>query len=307
VRRAFPWALLGLVGLAAAAAAALGATGAPGAPGVTPSQWVANVLTTTAQAGTAHLSYSHITTSPNPGLRATVSGSGVVDFSEGDVRVTEVDHQVEFEGVAAGPSRATPTVIAGEAIAIGTVVYQRLSPLGLGPRFSSVDVPFTKVSVPRQPRTELGLSFALDAAAGLADLNGIEPVVGVRDLGRATVDGQATTRYLVQTAPPRLCPPVRKTAVVTTEGPSVIWVDSRGRLVRVLSSSHFSGRLPAAARRWPGFSQLPIGPSTTTDTLNFSAFGAPVHVTAPLPGAMALEQRSSTGSASFVVGHSCNS
>lgn len=66
MRRLVPWVLLGLVGLATAAAAALGAAAA--------------VLAATAQAGTAHFSYSHVTASPNPVLRGTLSGSGVVDF-----------------------------------------------------------------------------------------------------------------------------------------------------------------------------------------------------------------------------------
>ena len=128
--------------------------------------------------------------------------------------------------------------------------------------------------------------------------------MAVHDLGPSTVDGHATTRYLVQNAPVHTCPSVRKTAVVTTEAPSVIWVDGRGRLVQARSSSRFNGVLPAAARKLPGFAQFPTGPSATTDTLTFSSFGAPVHITPPPRGEMALEQRSSTGSASFrIVGH----
>jgi hypothetical protein len=308
MRRLVPWVLLGLVGLATAAAAALGAAGAPAAPVVTPAQWVAAVLATTAQAGTAHFSYSHVTASPNPDLRGSLSGSGVVDFSQGNVSVTEVDHQIEFEGGPTGLTRPVPTTTNDEEIVIGGVMYSRLSPDAFGAQITEADFPFTKVSVPRQPRAELGLSFALDASAGLGDLEGIEPVVAVHDLGPSTVDGQATTRYLVQNAPVHACPPVRKTAVVTTEAPSVIWVDGRGRLVQARSSSRFNGVLPAAARKLPGFAQFPTGPSATTDTLTFSSFGAPVHITPPPRGEMELEQRSSTGSASFrIVAHPCNS
>ena len=228
MRRLVPWVLLGLVGLAIAAAAALGAAGSPAAPGVTPAQWVAAVLATTAQAGTAHFSYSHVTASPNPDLRGSLSGSGVVDFSQRNVRVTEVDHQVEFEGGPAGLTRPVLTTTSDEEIVIGGVMYSRLSPDAFGAQIAKADFPFTKGSVPRQPRAELGLSFALDAGAGLGDLEGIEPVVAVHDLGPSTVDGQATTRYLVQNAPVHACPSARKTAVVTTEAPSVIWVDGRG-------------------------------------------------------------------------------
>ena len=308
MRRLVPWVLLGLVGLAIAAAAALGAAGSPAAPGVTPAQWVAAVLATTAQAGTAHFSYSHVTASPNPDLRGSLSGSGVVDFSQRNVRVTEVDHQVEVEGGPAGLTRPVLTTTSDEEIVIGGVMYSRLSPDAFGAQITEADFPFTKVSVPRQPRAELGLSFALDAGAGLGDLEGIEPVVAVRDLGPSSVDGQATTRYLVQNAPVHACPSVRKIAVVTTEAPSVIWVDGRGRLVQARSSSRFNGVLPAAARKLPGFAQFPTGPSATTDILTFSSFGAPVHITPPPRGEMALEQRSSTGSASSrIVGRTCNS
>jgi len=309
MRRLVPWVLLGLLGLATAAAAALGAAGAPAAPVVTPAQWVAAVLATTAQAGTAHFSYSHVTASPNPDLRGSLSGSGVVDFSQGNVSVTEVDHQIEFEGGPTGLTRPVPTTTNDEEIVIGGVMYSRLSRDAFGAQITEADFPFTKVSVPRQTRAELSLSFALDASAGLGDLEGIEqPVVAVHDLGPSTVDGQATTRYLVQNAPVHACPSVRKSAVVTTEAPSVIWVDGRGRLVQARSSSRFNGVLPAAARKLPGFAQFPTGPSATTDTLTFSSFGAPVHITPPPRGEMALEQRSSTGSASFrIVAHPCNS
>jgi len=309
MRRLVPWVLLGQLGLATAAAAALGAAGAPAAPVVTPAQWVAAVLATTAQAGTAHFSYSHVTASPNPDLRGSLSGSGVVDFSQGNVSVTEVDHQIEFEGGPTGLTRPVPTTTNDEEIVIGGVMYSRLSPDAFGAQITEADFPFTKVSVPRQTRAELSLSFALDASAGLGDLEGIEqPVVAVHDLGPSTVDGQATTRYLVQNAPVHACPSVRKSAVVTTEAPSVIWVDGRGRLVQARSSSRFNGVLPAAARKLPGFAQFPTGPSATTDTLTFSSFGAPVHITPPPRGEMALEQRSSTGSASFrIVAHPCNS
>jgi hypothetical protein len=300
MRRVIPWTLLGLVGLAAGAAAALGAVGAPdvrGTPGVTPAQWVANVLATTAQAGTAHFDYTHVTTSPNPDLRGTANGRGVVDFSRGSVRVTEVDRQIEFEGGPAGPSHAILSVTSDEEIIVGTGLYQQLFPVVPGAHFPKSDFPFMKISVPRQPRAKLGLSFALGAASGLGDLDGTEPVVAVRDLGPAIVDGQASTRYLVQTAPVQACLSVHTNAPVSTESPSLIWVDGHGRLVRVRSTSRFSGRLTAGARTPPGFAQFPTGPIASTDTLTFSAFGAPVRISAPAPGVTAPEHGFSVGSA----------
>jgi hypothetical protein len=300
MRRAIPWVLLSLLGLVTVATAALGAAGSPTTPGATPSQWVAGVLATTARAGSAHLIYAHVTASPNPDLRGTTSGQGVVDFSRGSVRVTQVDHEVEFEAGPTGPARAVPSVTDEEGIILGSVMYARISPAALGTHVTEADFPFMKESVPRQPRAELGLSFAFDAPAGLGDLAGIEPVVDVRDLGSATLDGRATTEYLVETAPLQPCPPVRKTAIVTTEGANRVWVDGHGRLVQVRTSSHFSGHLPAAVRKLPSFARFPVGPITTTDTLTFSAFGAPVHIAAPPPSTLSPQEHSSTGYSSSV-------
>ncbi len=294
MRRVLPWALLSVVGLAAAGAAAVGAAETPSP---TPAQWVAGVLATTAQAGSARFHYVHVTSSPNPDLHAALSGSGVVDFANGDVRVTEVDHQVEFEGEGSGPIRAVPTTTTEEAVAIGRVTYQRtFLPGGAGGEF--IELP----TLARPPQPAPALTLALNAGVAIGALEGPEPVVAVRDLGPARIGRIATTEYEVQTAPLVPCPSAHQTAPVSTQAPSLVWLDAHGRLVQVRSREWFSGRLPAGVRRQAPFAHIAIGPSTTTDTLTFSDFGTPVHITAPPASALAPSLGSSTG---FAVSRPC--
>jgi len=300
MRRLLPWALVGLLGILTAAAAAFGAAGAPNAASTTSAtaaQWVAGVLSATARAGTANFSYVHVATSPNPDLRSAARGNGVVDFSRGNFRVTEVDHETEFSGGSGGPLRAVHFAVSAEEIAIGSVTYQRLSPFASSAVAASPHLPFLKHSVPRRPRAELGLSYALEASAALVGLDGSEQVVSVHDLGRVGVNRVATTEYRVVTAPFPACPSAPKVAPVVSQGPTLLWIDAQGRIVRVRSTSHVSGVLPSAARALPAFAGYPVGPVTSTDTLTFGGFGAPVHIAAPPPSALPLGERSSTGGA----------
>jgi hypothetical protein len=276
VRRLVPLALVGLLGLGVAAGAAIGAAGSPppGPPalssGPTPAEWVAHLLAATAGAGTAHFAYTHVTTSPVPDLRSTLRGSGMVVFGRGDVEVTEVDHQTEFEGNGPGaPTKAVPS--------------------------------WLKLSVPWSVHGQLGLTTALNAAVALDALVGSDPVVGVRDEGRSTVDGVAVTKYVVTTAPPSTCSSAtRATAPKVDQRPSTVWLDTQGRLVQV-RSSEYDGGIPAAVlRKVPTFAAFPTGPTVTTATLTFSDFGAPVHIAAPPPSAL-VPNESSSGSAFAVA------
>jgi hypothetical protein len=288
--------------LAAGIAAAVGVAERPGP---TPAQWVAGVLATTARAGSAHFSYANDTKSPDPDQRGTLSGSGVVDFARGDVRVSEIDHQITFEG-APRRERAVATATMAAEIGIGRVAFQRFVPSGFPVAVTGAHFLFTKLPFPRQPRSGLGLSLALSASVALSALVGPEPVAAVRDLGPATVNGRATTEYQVQMAPVATCPSQRRVAPVSTQGPTLLWVDGAGRLVQARTTWRFSGYLPPGLGKLPGFAAFPVRPSTTTATLTFSAFGAPVRI-APPPSALAVAQRSSTGYASSVALHACGS
>ena len=300
-----PLVLVGLLGLGVAAGAAIGAADSPppGPPaqssGPTPAEWVAHLLAATAGAGTAHFAYTHVTASPVPDLRSTFRGSGMVVFGRGDVEVTEVDHQTEFEGNGPGAAtRGVPESNTTEEIGIGSTVYRRLS-VPLAPAVPS----WLKLSLPWNVHGQLGLTNALNAAVALDALVGTDPVVGVRDEGPSTVDGAAVTMYVVTTAPPPACSSSTRATAPAPEvdrRPSTVWVDSQGRLVQV-RSSEYDGGIPAAVlRKVPTFAAFPTGPSVTTATLTFSDFGAPVHIAAPPPSAL-VPNASSSGSAFAVA------
>jgi hypothetical protein len=297
--------LVGLLGLGVVAGAAIGAAGSPppGPPaqssGPAPAAWVAHLLATTAEAGTAHFAYTHVTTSPVPDLRGSLSGSGAVDFGRGNVEVTEVDHQIELEANGQAPSRAVPVTSTTEQIGIGSTVYRRF-PVGRPGNPSWMKLPF-----PRQADSQLGLSTALNAAVALDALVGPDPVVGVRDEGPSMVDGVAATKYVVTTAPPSTCSSTRATAPKVAQRPSTVWVDGQGRLLQVRSSEYDRGFPAAVVRRIPALAGFPTGPTVTTATLTFSAFGAPVQIAAPPPSAL-VQSGSSTGSAVITL-KSCGS
>jgi len=274
MRRLVPWALLGLVVLGAGLGAALGATapGAPRTPGVTPSQWVADLLARSAASGSAHFSYTQVSKSTSAAYSGRIAGSGEIDFRSGTVQATELDHQTQFTSSAGGLAHPERTATRSEFIGIGTTMYQSFEPAGL------TMFPWTKLSWHRDPRQELGLTFVGNASIALDELEGTWHVVGVRELGAATVGGVATTRYDLSAAP--VCTPVHPSTLVETQGPSFVWVDAQGRLVQITGSAHFSGHLPTAVQgNFPSLG--PARPVTTTDTLRLSAFGAPVHIEAP--------------------------
>lgn len=254
------------------------------APARAPAQWLRAVLAATARAGSARFTYWHVTESPNPVLRSSIAGSGAVDFTTGAVQVAEVERQGVTSPAGLVPPHTTPPALntvaparqavaplnnVVETIAIGKAVYQ-----DLGGRWM-------KLPLPRDPHVALGLELAANASVALYGLEGIEPVVSVRRLGSARVDGVATTRYLVRDAPPRPCGHTRIPAPAETQGATTVWVDHAERLVRAQVTVSSSGYLPPAARAFRGFASLPRGATSTTATLTFAHFGGPVTIVAP--------------------------
>ena len=308
-RRVIPWILLGLLGLGAVAAAAIGQVRSPSAAtapaGSSAAQWVATLLATTTDAGTAHFTYSHVTTSPDPQLRGSITGSGEVDFTAGSVQVTEVEQQTEI--VPAGgllqPRAGQPQNVVEPArgvarkvrnvtkmVGVGTAMYQNV----FGNRW-------VRMGITRDPHAQLGLQLAANASVALAGLDGVQPVASVRKLGPATLDGVATTRYLVTDHAPQPCAGSDQATSAALErlerqNPTTVWVDGRGRLVQARYSISTAGSLP----KGPTALFAPLGPATTTATLTFTQFSAPVTITAPstaiTPGG------SATG---FAIGHAC--
>jgi hypothetical protein len=271
VRRALPWALLGLVGLGTGLGAALGAVGAPG---VTPAQWVADVLATTGAAGSARVSFSQVTRSENPVLARSATGTGIVDFARGDVQVTEVDHEIQTDYTAGEPAYQVMGTSVEQVIGIGTTEYWSFPPGPAGPIW-------VKDPNARDPRQALGLQSADGAGAALAELVSPDPVAAVHDLGSATVDGVLTTRYVVSLRPLHYCG-AKPILPLPHYGPSTLWVDAQGRLVQARSSIDVNTVVPASLlRRYPQLAQLPKGSETTTSTLRLSDFGHQVRITAP--------------------------
>ncbi len=287
MRRLAPWFLLSLVLVGAAAGAALGV--AQGSSTPSPSQWVADVLATTEGAGSAHFSYTQVTSSPNPELRASLSGHGEVDFTTDDVRVTEVDRDISFSASGSQPLHPVSSTNITDAIVIGGTVYQANPIPGLAFTGSYRVLPF-----PALPRSQRGLSLALDASVALDTLRGPNAVASVTNLGPAKVEGVATTQYEIQYAPLHVCAPHQATQVLT-QRPSRVWLDDAGQLVRVRGTLYFNGRLRRGVKLPTALDGFPHGPTTTVASLTFSEYGAPVRVTAPPKSALLPEAGTSTG------------
>ena len=293
-----PWVLLSLLALGTAAGAALGIAAHRTSP-ESPAQWVAGVLATTEHEGSARFTYTQITSSPNPELRGTLSGSGVVNFAKGDARATEVDHDITFSSTNNQPLRPVHSTNIEKAIVVGGTTYEANPILGL---------PFTaRYSVlpfPKLPPSQQGLGLALNASVALDDLHGPNAVAAVRALGPAEVHGVATTQYEVTYAPFHACAP-HQAPVAVRHLPTRLWVDDTGRLVQVRGMSYFSGQLPKNEKIPAAFKDIPHGPTTSVATLTFSAIGQPVHVVAPPASAIASGEHSVA--TLFAVGKSCHS
>jgi len=285
--------LLSLLLVGAAAGAALGmarGSSTPSSP-----QWVADVLAATERTGSAHFSYAHVSSSPNPELRGSLSGHGEVDFVTDDVRVTEVDRDISFSATGNQPLHPVSSTTTTDAIVIGGTVYQANPIPGLA--FSQK---YTALPFPTLPRSQRGLALALNASVALDTLRGPNTVAGVTNLGAAEVDGVATTQYEVEYAPLHVCAP-HQAPQVLTQRPSRVWLDGAGRLVRVRSTLYFSDRLPRGVKL-PAAVDLPRGPVTTVATLTFSRYGTPVHVAAPPKSAVFPEAGTSTSTGFAIAG-----
>ncbi|HWF17326.1 MAG TPA: hypothetical protein VG244_14160 [Acidimicrobiales bacterium] len=272
MRRFLPWALLGLLGVGVAAGAAVGQAQSPG---VTPAQWVDDVLDATVAAGTAHLQFSSVTTSPNPSQRAADAGTGVVDFANGNFRVTELYRQAQLESTNGGATRLGEEIFGQETIAIGQTVYRHLtSP----PSFTG----WMRSHFPRQEHQAFGLDAATGAEDAVSGLANLTPVAAVRSLGSGVVNGASATKYQITDEPLYVCGAHGRTLLVHRFAPTIVWVDRQGRLLRSRAVQSNQGETVQGEPNAPGGSHtFTIGPSTTVATLTFSDLGAPVRITAP--------------------------
>jgi len=239
--------------------------------GAAAQRWLSGVLATTEAAGTVHLDYTGNGTSPNPLLRDSSSGNGVVDFAAGTYRMIETDHSMEWSSQDGRPVHAQAQTTSESDIAIGSTLYQS---------FGEGSLPSGWMKTPgRRDESALGLGSADGIGFVLSGLTGPMTAVSVRALGPASVDGAPATRYLVRTEPRPICPDPGQRV---PEESTTVWVDGNGRLVQVRNAFTISATFGASLRKEnPDLGDLPLGPRTLTSTLRLSAFGAPVHIAAP--------------------------
>lgn len=271
MRRIIPWALVLLIGVGAAAGAALGAsssgTAAPAVlEGSAAQRWLHAVLAATRAAGTAHVHGVTVIESPNPNLRGSGSESGVVDFTNGDIETTDVDHSYQWSSENGGPAQRSSVTDRETQIVIGRTTYDDPG-LGFGWQRSTT-------SGRNAPESLVfgGLGFG-----GGVDLFLMSaPAESVRRVASATLSGEATTQFLVQFAIPTPCPHTKPLRATTS-----VWVDGQGRMVQTRNS--FSFDTSAFPKDLPGMA-LPRslqGRSTYVITTRLSDFGKPVRVRAP--------------------------
>ena len=226
------------------------------------------VLGATRAAGSARFTYSSVTQSSNPLLRAAATGSGAVDFRRDEVALTVVQHEDRSSDQPSGERHAQPVTVSSEEVRIGRSDYLRLSGLALPAPLRS-QAPWAKLSNPSGPGVLGGLGQTLTVQAlGLFT----PPFAGLHvvRLGQAAIGGR-TTEYSLDAA----CSPVGGPANVTRPRQSTdIWVDSSNRLVQVQSTIREARSSPRAPASYTGH-------WTTVSTLRFEGFGRPVRIVAP--------------------------
>ena len=208
MRRLLPWALLLLLGIGTAVGAAAGSGGVPlgharRQPGRAGGTAMADRgLAATKAAGTAHVDLVSVTASPDPNMRGSGAGSGVVNFATGDFRLSVTEHSISFSSQNGGPFHPQAETNTNEQIAIGQSLYQNFEP----PRPPRQ---LERAVVPRDTGV-LGLGSADAFGAVLSPLGKPFSVVSVTNLGAAVVSGVATTLDLVEVqaepSPGKGCP-----------------------------------------------------------------------------------------------------
>ena len=266
MRRALPFALVGLVAVATGIGAWLGVSSAPAGGPV--QAWVAQVLATTQAAGTVRFTYTSVTTSSDPQLRSSASGSGAVDFANNAAQSTEI-----------GP----PSASSNSVIRLGRAVYLDLAAPG-----QPHDMWINIGRPPDSGQGVLGLEFT-NAGAALAGFSGPFHAVRVEDLGSNVVDGVPATGYRVISEP--ICASSRSGHLSDTTGPTELWIDGDGRLVQVRSTFSLSVEEPTGT---PSAGEHPEGAAATTEVIRFFGYGKPVAITAPPSSRHPLGQSIST-------------
>jgi hypothetical protein len=296
VRKLLPWALLGVLVVGVAVAAVVGQVQSPAA---SPTNSLANLLATTAAAGSAHLRISTVGLSADPAERSASVATGVIDFTTGSFRFIQVNHETTFTSTNGGAPRPVPYNWSETEIAIGQSLYEKDAVFVPGIR-SPVPSTWNKFINPRNVHQAFGLDAGTIAENAVSGLSGILPVTSMHSLGPATVNGVSTTRYVVTYGSPELCgsrSPRRAAGASVDEPvirPTTVWVDAQGRLVQIRAST------VSSAQELKVLSGSFDASRTTVSTLTFSDFGAAVNIvapdfTGPKPKSFFVGGKSSTG------------
>jgi hypothetical protein len=291
VRKLLPWALLGVLGVGVAVAAVLGQVQSPVASST--NNWLANLLATTAAAGSAHLRISSVALSADPAERSSSVATGVIDFTTGNFRLNQVNHEISFASTNGGAPQPVPYNWGETEIAIGQSLYEKDFVTVSNISSSPLPTTWNKYINPRNVHQAFGLDAGTAAENAVSGLSGILPVTSMRSLGPATVNGVSTTRYVLTYGAPELCgsrsfllsqaggggargrSASAAKAYEPVERPTTVWVDGQGRLVQVRASTFTS------AKELKSVGTFSTASLTNVTTLTFSDFGAPVRIVAP--------------------------
>lgn len=290
MRKLLPWALLGVLCVGVAVAAVVGQVQSPAASST---NWLANLLATTAAAGSAHLRISSVALSTDPLERSSSVATGVIDFTTGNFRFNQVNHETSFASTNGGSPQPVPYNWGETEIAIGQSLYVKDFVTLSNVSSSLLPTTWNKFINPRNVHQAFGLDSGTAAENAVSGLSGILPVTSTRSLGPATVKGINTTRYVVTFGAPALCAsgsasliPARGTgsrgsiaraakAFEPDVGTTTLWVDGQGRLVQVRASTF------ASAQELRSVGTSYTASQTNVTTLTFSDFGVPVRIVAP--------------------------
>ena len=217
----------------------------------------------------------------------------MIDFTTGDFRFNQLNHEISFASTNGGTPRPVPYNWSETQIAIGQSLFEKDFVTESGTSTTSATT-WNKYINPRNVHQAFGLDAGTAAENAVSGLSGILPVTSTRSLGPATVNGLATTWYVVTYGAPELCASGSANLVVPTRGggsqgsiahavkaiepsigPTTFWIDGQGRLVQVRASTFTS------AHDLKSLGTTYTASQTNVTTLTFSDFGAPVHIVAP--------------------------
>jgi hypothetical protein len=206
------------------------------------------------------------------GVTTRTLGTGAIDFKNGAIKVTELK---DIEGLSKQPEVVPPApaslLLREDYVVIGRTFFETIAS-----KASPTET--VEQSRPASRNPLAGLLLTGDAGLALQGLDGQRLATEVVKVGSTRSDDMEAELYRVTsrlTCTEPLLVPVR-----VTVGPTLVWIDLRGRLIKVSDTIRATGHLPPPPK--PGADALYVQvPQSITITMQLSMFGAPVHITAP--------------------------